>query len=85
MYVLETGSICSCISVSSHQWTGPGVREAAQSVPAHIEDTQGFQTVHDGWRQTAQAVIRHIQLLQLTEANPVGVWESGRKENKDAN
>lgn len=32
---------------ASHQWTGPRVREAAQSVPAHIEDTQGLQTVHD--------------------------------------
>lgn len=56
----------------SYQWTCPGVREAAQSVPAHIEDAQGFQTVHDCRGEAGQTVIRHIQLLQLTKTDPVG-------------
>lgn len=55
----------------AYQRTGPGVGEAAQPVPAHVEDTQRLQTVHDGGGQTAQAVIRHVQLLQLPEADPV--------------
>lgn len=55
------------------QWTGPRVREVAQPVPAHIEDTQGFQTVHDLRAQTAEAVIGHVQLLQSAKTNPVGV------------
>lgn len=63
------------IHLVSYQWTGPGVREASQFVPAHIEGAQGFQTVHDGHRQTGQAVIRQIQLLQLTKANPVRGWK----------
>ncbi len=62
----EAGSLCV-----SYQWTGPGVGEAAQLVPAHVEDAQGFQTVHDCRGQTGQTVIRHIQLLQLTQADPV--------------
>lgn len=59
------------ICVAAYQWTGPGVRDTAQPVPAHGEDTQRLQTVHDGRGQTGEGVIRHIQLLQLTEADPV--------------
>lgn len=55
----------------AYQWTGPGVRDTVQPVPAHAEDAQGLEAVHDGRGQTAQAVIRHIQLLQLTQADPV--------------
>lgn len=55
----------------AYQWTGPGVRDTAQPVPAHVEDTQSLQTVHDGRGQTGQAVVGHIQLLQLPEADPV--------------
>lgn len=51
------------IIMAFYQWTGPGVREGAQLVPAHIEEPQGFQTVHDSCGQTGQAVFRHIQLL----------------------
>lgn len=57
--------------VLAYQWTGPGVRDTAQPVPAHVQDAQRLQTVHDGRGQAGQAVIRHIQLLQLTEADPV--------------
>lgn len=58
--------------VGPYQWTGPGVRDAAQPVPAHLEDTQRLQTVHDGCGQAAQTVVGQVQLLQLTQADPVG-------------
>lgn len=79
--MIERSGLCLC-RVASHQWTGPRVREVAQPVPAHIEDTQGFQTVHDRRAQTAEAVIGHVQLLQSAKTNPVGVWEDGEKEHK---
>lgn len=60
----------------SYQWTSPGVRKGAQLVPAHVEEAQGFKTVHDCSGQTCQTVIRHIQLLQLTETNPVSICKS---------
>lgn len=56
-----------------HQWAGPRVREAAQPVPAHVEDTQGLQTVHHLGAQTAEAVIGHVQLHQFAKTDPVGV------------
>lgn len=59
------------IYLVSYQRTGPGVREGAQFVPAHIEKSQGFQTVHDCCGQTGQTVIRHIKLLQLAQTDPV--------------
>lgn len=59
------------IGLLSYQRAGPGVGERAQFVPAHIEEAQGFQTVHDCRGQTGQTVIGHVQLLQLTEADPV--------------
>lgn len=68
--------------VASHQWTGPRVREVAQPVPAHIEDTQGFQTVHHLRAQTAEAVTGHVQLLQSAKTYPVGVWQGGETEHK---
>ncbi len=55
----------------SYQWTSPGVREGAQFVPAHTEEAQGFQTVHECHGQTGQTVIGHIQLFKLTKTNPV--------------
>lgn len=60
----------------SHQWAGPGVREGAQFVPAHVQRAEGLQTVHEWWGKTAQGVIRHIQLLQLPETDPVHIWHN---------
>lgn len=68
----NVGLICAV----AYQWTGPGVGDTAQPVPAHVEHTQRLQTVHDGRGQTGQAVLRHIQLLQLTEADPVCTWQT---------
>lgn len=77
-------SICrrECDVSESHQRTSPRVGEAAQSVPAHVEDTQGLQTVHHFRVQTAEAVVWHVQLLQFAQANPVGVWEGRENEHK---
>lgn len=61
----------------SDQWTGPGVREAAQFVLANVEGTQGFQPVHEALREGAQTIVREVQLLQLTEADPVGTCKPG--------
>lgn len=69
----ERSGTSLCSWVASHQWTGPRVREVAQPVPAHVEDTQEFQTVQDLRAQTAEAVIGHVQLLQSAKTNPVGV------------
>jgi len=74
----------------SHQRTDPGFREAAQFVPAHIEQDQGLQTVQDCCGQAAETIIRHIQLLQLTQTNPVSGWhrrktEHSRSENQPWN
>lgn len=55
-----------------YQRTRPGVGEAAQPVPTHVENAQAFQAVHDGRGQAGQDVIGHVQLLQLTKTDPVG-------------
>lgn len=61
------GRVCAV----THQRTGPGVGEAAEFVFADVERAEGLQTVQDGGRQLRQDVIGHVQLLQLTEADPV--------------
>lgn len=55
----------------THQRTGPGVREAAELVSADVQRAEGLQTVQDGGGQLRQAVVGHVQLLQLTQTDPV--------------
>lgn len=79
---LNTNSLAWNVNIAfmvSHQWTGPGVGERAQFVPAHIQGAQRFQTVHHSCGQTGQTVIGHIQLLQLPKPDPVSRWHKREK------
>lgn len=55
----------------THQRTGPGIREAGEFVSVDIETAEGLQAVQYGGGKICQAVIGHVQLLQLTQADPV--------------
>jgi hypothetical protein len=57
--------------VSAYQRAGPWVREAGESVPADFEGSERFERVKNSRGKTGQTVVRHIQLLQLTQTDPV--------------